>query len=68
MLVIFSPILCVWEQNNFVAILNSALQQLLFQQTYSLFLGWLLVARTEYRNMDKCCEEIPGQGKDLHNS
>ena len=39
--------------------LNSTLQQLLFQQSYFLFLRWLLVEQTQYRNMDKGCEEIP---------
>ena len=39
--------------------LNSTLQQLLFQQSYFLFLRWLLVQQTQYRNIDKGCEEIP---------
>ena len=33
--------------------LSSALQKLLFQQIYSLFLGWLLISQTQYRNMGK---------------
>ena len=28
--------------------------------TYSLLLGWLLIAK--FQNMDKCCEEVSGQG------
>ena len=39
--------------------LINTLQQLLFQQTYSLFLEWLLIVQTQYRNRDKGCEEIP---------
>ena len=35
------------------------MQQLLFQQTYSLLLGWLLIAQIQYQNMDKGYEEIP---------
>ena len=48
--------------------LNSTLQQLPFQQTYPLFLEWLLIAQTQYRNMDKGCKEIHLQGKKLCNS
>ena len=29
------------------------MQQLLFQWTYSLILGWLLIAETQYQNIDK---------------
>ena len=35
------------------------IQQLLFQQTYSLFLGWPYTVQTQYRNIDKVFEEIP---------
>ena len=38
-----------------------------FQQSYCLFLWWALMAQTQYRNMDKRCEGILFQGKDLHN-
>ena len=31
----------------------------LFQQNYAMFLGWLLIAQTQYRNMDNGCEQIP---------
>ena len=48
--------------------LSSTLQQLLFQKTYSLFSQWLLTAQIQYRNIDKGCEEIPRQGKELHES
>ena len=41
---------------------------LLFQQSYCLFLRWLLIAQTQYRNMGKGCEGIFPQGKGLHNS
>ena len=34
------------------------MQQLLFQQTYSLFLGWLIIAQKQYQSMDQCCEDI----------
>ena len=34
------------------------MQQLLFQWTYSLILGWLLIAETQYRNIGKSCEEV----------
>ena len=44
------------------------MQQLLFQQTYSLLFGWLLIAQTEYQSRDKGCEEIPRQGKDFGHS
>ena len=39
-----------------------------FQQSYSLFLWWVLIAQTQYRNMGKSCEGILPQGKGLHNS
>ena len=42
--------------------------RLLFQQSYCLFLRWLLIAQTQYRNMGKGCEGIFPQGKGLHNS
>ena len=29
---------------------------LLFQQSYYLLLWWVLIAQTQYRNMDKGCE------------
>ena len=45
--------------------LSSTLQQLLFQHTYYLFLGWLLIAQTQYQNRDNGCEEIIRQNKDL---
>ena len=48
--------------------LSSALKQLLFQQNYSLLLGWLLIAQAQYQNWDKGCEEITRQGKDLCNT
>ena len=42
--------------------LSSTLQQLLFQQTYSLLFGWFIIVQTQYRNMDKCCEEVSRSG------
>ena len=39
-----------------------------FQQSYCLFLWWVLMAQTQYRNMDKGCKEVLPQGKGLHNS
>ena len=39
-----------------------------FQQSYCLFLWWVLMVQTQYRNMDKRCEEILPKGKRLHNS
>ena len=39
-----------------------------FQQSYRLFLWWVLMAQTQYWNMDKSCEGILPQGKDLPNS
>ena len=39
-----------------------------FRQSYCLLLLWVLIAQTQYRNMDKNCEGILKQGKDLHNS
>ena len=39
-----------------------------FQQSYRLFLWWVLMAQTQYWNMDKNCEGILPQGKDLPNS
>ena len=39
-----------------------------FQQSYCLFLWWVLMAQTQYQNMDKKCEGILPQGKSLHNS
>ena len=42
--------------------------KLLFQQTYSLFLGLLLIPLAQYRNMAKDREEIHLQGKELCNS
>ena len=39
-----------------------------FPQSYCLFLLWVLMAQTQYRNMDENCEEILPQGRDLHNS
>ena len=44
------------------------MQQLLFQQTYSLLFGWLLIAQTEYESRDKGCEDIPRQSKDFGHS
>ena len=41
------------------------MQQLVFQKTHSLFLGWLLIEQTQYRNMNKDCEEITRQCKNL---
>ena len=41
----------------------------LFQQYYCLFLWWVLMAQTRYRNMDKeGCEVTLPQGKGLRNS
>ena len=48
--------------------LSSILQQVPFQQTHSLFLGWLLIAQTQYQNMVEGWEEIPRQIKDLRSS
>ena len=31
-------------------------------------MGWLLIAQTQYRNIDKSCEEIPRKIKDVCNS
>ena len=42
--------------------------QLLFQKSYCLFLWWVLMAQTQYRNMDKGCEGILPRGKGLQNS
>ena len=42
--------------------------RLLFQQSYCLFLRWILMAQTQCRNMGKGCEGIFRQGKDLRNS
>ena len=42
--------------------------RLLFQQSYCLFLWWLLMAQTQYWNRGKSCEGIFPQGKGLHNS
>ena len=39
-----------------------------FQQSYCLFLWWVLMAQTQYRNMDKGCEGILPRGKGLQNS
>ena len=39
-----------------------------FQHFYCLFLWWVLMVQTQYRNMDKNCEGILLQGKDFHNS
>ena len=39
-----------------------------FQQSYCLFLWWVLMTQTQYRNIDKRCEGILPQGKGLHNS
>ena len=39
-----------------------------FQQSYCLFLWWVLMAQTQYRNMDKGCEGTLPQGKGLRNS
>ena len=44
------------------------MQQLLFKQTYSLFLGWPEIVQTQYWNMGKGCGEIIRIAKDLHNS
>ena len=56
----------IWHKGIFETaaslILYFYLQQMLFQQTYSLFWGWLLIAQTQYRTINKCCEEIPRQG------
>ena len=46
----------------------NALQQLLFQQTYSLFLWGLLITQTCYQKMGKGCKETLRQNKELHNS
>ena len=46
----------------------NALQQLLFQQTYSLLLWGLLITQTCYRKMGKGCKEILRQNKELRNS
>ena len=35
---------------------------LLFQQSYYSFLWWVLMAQTQYRNMDQGCELIFPQG------
>ena len=37
-----------------------------FQQFYCLFLWWVLMAQTQYWNMDKRCEGILRQGKGLY--
>ena len=42
--------------------------RLLFQQSYSFFLWWILMAETQYRNMDKGYEGILPQGDSLQNS
>ena len=47
--------------------LSSAMQQLMFQQTYFLFLRWLLFLQTQYQNMTKSCEDIVRQIKNLRN-
>ena len=47
---------------------NIALQQLLFQQTYSMLLGRILIVQTQYQNRDQVCEEILRQGKNLRTS
>ena len=41
---------------------------LIFLQSYCLFLWWVLMAQTQYRNMDKGCEGILPRGKGLQNS
>ena len=41
---------------------------LLFQQSYCLFLWWVLMEQTWYQNMDKRSEGILPQGKCLQNS
>ena len=45
--------------------LSSSQQQLLFQQTYSLFFGMTPNLVNIYRNIDKGCEEIRLQFKEL---
>ena len=40
---------------------------LLFQQSYCLFLRWVLMVQTQYQNMGKGCEGILPQGKGLQN-
>ena len=40
----------------------------LFQQSYCLFLWWLLMAQTQYRNMGNGFEGILPQGKGLRSS
>ena len=44
------------------------MQQLLFEETDSLLLGWLLIKQTQYRNIEKGYEEILRQGKSFYNS
>ena len=39
-----------------------------FQQSYCLFLWWVLMTQTQYQNTDKRCEGILPQGNGLHNS
>ena len=41
--------------------------RLLFQQSFCLFLLWLLMAQTQYQSMGWGCEAILPQGKGLHN-
>ena len=41
--------------------------RLLFQQS-CLFLAWLLMVQTQYRNIGKGCEGILTQSRGLHNS
>ena len=41
---------------------------LLFQQSYCLFLWWVLMEQAWYQNMDKRSEGILPQGKCLQNS
>ena len=43
------------------------MKQLIFQQTYSLFLWWLLITQTDYQNIEKGCGILP-QGKGFLNS
>ena len=46
--------------------ISNALQQLMFQETCSLFFWWLLIEQTKYQNMDMVSEEIFPQGANLH--
>ena len=54
--------------NSHYLSLSNTLIWLPFQQSYCLFLWWVLMAQTQYRNIDKGCEEILPQGKGLHHS